>query len=87
MVASADPEIPGVAPPTDADQTAIRQLIASGRDGNWQCVLLKLRVGYILVAHEVDWRSYDYLKDTPGIALVGEYRSIDLYKVLDTALC
>ena len=87
ILSSADPEVAGVAPPRDFDQTAIRQLIASGRDGSWQSVLPRLRVDYILVAHELDWQGYDYLNVTPGIALVGDYGSIDLYQVLATTVC
>src|SRR5207247_8427873 len=64
------------------DQTEIRRLIASGRDGNWQSVLVGMKVGYILVAHELDWQGYDYLNVAPGIALVGDYGTIDLYQVL-----
>jgi hypothetical protein len=82
ILSSADPEIPGVAPPRDSDQAAIRQLIQAGRDGSWQSVLTKLGVDHILVAHEVDWQGYDYLNATPGIALIGRYGSIDLYRVV-----
>jgi hypothetical protein len=81
ILSSADPEVPGIAPPNDPDQQSVSRLVASGSSADWASVLENLRIGFVLVAHEVDWRSYSFLESMAGIQLIGAFGSIDLYRV------
>jgi hypothetical protein len=80
VVVSADPEVPGIAPPFDLDQTAIMSLVAAGGQGHWAQVLAARDVKYVLLAREADWSSYGYLDNQPGLVRVGDYGSIVLYR-------
>jgi hypothetical protein len=80
VLANTNPELPGEGPPTDADQLAIADLVAAGSQGEWAQVLAAHGVKYILVAREVDWKSYSYLGGEPDLMLVGDYGSILLYR-------
>ncbi len=81
VVASQDLEVPGVAPPhNDPDQTTVARLVAAGGEANWSLPLAERNIKYVLVARELDWRSYDYLAAQPGLALVGDYGSILVYR-------
>lgn len=77
---SIDPEVPGIAPPVSSDQVAISSLIATGSTGNWARVLADLGVKYVLLAKELDWASYKYLDDQPGLQKVADLESIVLYR-------
>jgi hypothetical protein len=79
VVVSSNPEVPGIARPTDPDQVAITNLVRAGATGNWADVLAARGIKYILLAHELDWSGYSYLDSQPGITKVGEYGSISLY--------
>lgn len=81
VVSSANPELPGVAPPPDPDQAAISGLVAEGAAGPWGRVLSARGIKYVLVAREVDWRSFDFLGREPGFMLVADFGSIVLYRV------
>jgi hypothetical protein len=80
IVSSANPELSGVAPPNDPDQAAITGLVQSGRTGDWSQVLASRGIKYVLVAREVDWKSFDFLDQQAGLVLVGDYSSIILYR-------
>jgi hypothetical protein len=80
VLVSANPDVPGTAVPTDPDQVAIADLVAAGDQARWAEVLASRNVKYVLLAREVDWRSYAYLSQQPGLELVGDYGSIVLYR-------
>jgi hypothetical protein len=80
VLVSADPEVPGVAAPTDPDQKAITDLVAAGSEGHWAQVLATHHIKYVLLAREIDWSSYTYLDNQPGLVRVGDYSSIILYR-------
>lgn len=82
VLVSADPEVPGVAPPTDRDQTTVSALVRAGPTGQWAQDLASLGVKYVLVAREVDWRSYSFLDAQNGLQRVGDFGSILLYRNL-----
>jgi hypothetical protein len=80
VLVSADPEVAGIAPPTDPEQTAISDLVTAGNQGLWAQVLAAHKIKYILLAREVDWSSYGYLDSQPGLVRVGDYGSIVVYR-------
>ena len=80
VLVSADPEVPGIAPPTDPEQKEVSDLVAAGNAGRWAQVLATHHIKYLLLAREVDWSSYTYLDNQPGLVLVGDYSSIVLYR-------
>lgn len=80
IVVSANPEVPGIAVPSDPDQTAVSGLVAAGSQGRWAQALAARGIKYVLVAREVDWSSYGYLDTEPGLVRVGDYGSIVLYR-------
>ena len=80
VVVSADPEVPGIAPPASHDQVSITALVRRGAVAPWAEELRALDVKYILVAREVDWKSFEFLDSQPGLIRVGDYGSIVLYR-------
>jgi len=80
VLVSANPELPGVAPPSDPAQAAITGLLGSGEQGDWAQVLADLGVKYVVLAREADWASYQFLDRQPDLVLVGDYGSIVLYR-------
>lgn len=80
VLVNTSPELPGEAPPTDPDQVAISDLVKVGDQGRWAEVLAARNVKYVLLAREVDWKSYDYLDRQPNLGRVGDYGSIVLYR-------
>jgi len=80
VVVSADPEVPGVAPPTTPDQEAISALVNAGGSGEWAQVLAADHIKYVLLARELDWASYSFLNTQTGLVQVGDYGSIVLYR-------
>jgi hypothetical protein len=84
VIASTDLEIPGIPDATgeNPDQTAVARLVDAGGAGEWGSTLASHGVKYILIAHELDWASFDYLRSEPGLVLVGDYGSITLYRDL-----
>lgn len=80
VVVSADPGVPGIAPPNSLDQTLVMGLVQDGSHGRWADLLASIDVKYILVAREVDWRSFSYLDEQPGLVKVGDFGSIVLYR-------
>jgi hypothetical protein len=81
IVASADPEVAGIAPPKTAEQVAITQLIESGSGGAWTQKLSSLDIRYVLVARELDWKSYSFLDSQPGLVKIADYGSIVIYRI------
>jgi hypothetical protein len=81
ILASANPEVPGIAPPATAEQVAVAALVQEGSKGRWAEVLASLNVRYILVAKELDWQSYSYLDTQMGLTRVGDYGPIVLFRV------
>jgi hypothetical protein len=84
IVSSANPEIPGVAPPNDPDQVAISGLVSQRATTDWKPVLAARGIKYVLVAREVDWKSYEFLGQQAGLEPVGDFASIVLYRVNST---
>lgn len=83
VVASEDLEIPGIPPPVDdPDQALVARLIAAGGGVDWASGLAERNFKYVLLAREVDWQNYRYLESQTGLALVGDYGSIILYRNL-----
>jgi len=80
MLTSADPQVPGIVPPSNPDQDAISSLVRDGGQGHWAEVLAGRGVKYVLLAREVDWSSYSYLDGQPGLVIVADYGSIVLYR-------
>ncbi|HEV2035671.1 MAG TPA: hypothetical protein VGU71_16010 [Candidatus Dormibacteraeota bacterium] len=80
VVVSTNPEVPGVAPPTNPDQVAISELVKRGAQGNWAQTLNGLGIKYLLLARDGDWKSYGYLDDQVGLTKVGDFGSIVLYR-------
>jgi len=80
VLVSGDPEVPGIVPPSNPDQDAVTSLVRDGAQGHWAEVLASRGIKYVLVAHEVDWRSYSYLDGQAGLVRVGDYGSIVLYR-------
>jgi hypothetical protein len=79
IITSANPEIAGSAP-TDPEQVAITRLVGAGASGDWSAELAARGIKYVLVAREVDWQAYQYLKNQPGLVLQADYGSIQLYR-------
>ena len=80
ILASANPEVPGIAPPPSADQVAVDALVQEGSQGRWAEVLASLNVKYVLVAKETDWKSYAYLDAQQGMTRVADYGEIVLFR-------
>jgi len=82
ILVSTNPDVPGTPEATDPDHLMITSLVRQGRQGQWAVVLASLKVKYVLVAHEVDWASFEFLDDQAGLVKVGDYSSIVLYRNL-----
>jgi hypothetical protein len=80
VLVDTNPELPGGAAPTDPDQLAVAELVKVGDQGRWAEVLTAHNIKYLLLAREVDWKSYDFLSRQPDITLVADYGSIVLYR-------
>lgn len=80
VLASADPEVVGIPPPTDPDQVAISSLVSAGDQGHWAQVLAAHGVKYVLLARELDWRSYAFLDSQPGFVKVADFGSIVVFR-------
>jgi hypothetical protein len=80
ILVSADPQVPGIVPPSNPDQDTISSLVRAASQGHWAEMLASRGIKYVLLAREVDWKSYSYLDDQPGLVRVGDYGSIVLYR-------
>jgi hypothetical protein len=81
IVASADPEVSGVASPKTTDQISINQLVSAGSGGPWAQKLTSLGIQYVLLARELDWQSYSFLDSQPGLVKIADYGSIVIYRI------
>jgi hypothetical protein len=80
VIVSANPEVTGIAPPTDPQQAQISTLVAQGEKANWAEALAILHVKYVLVARGVSFPTYRYLDKQPGLTRVGDFTSIVIYR-------
>jgi hypothetical protein len=80
VLVSADPEVLGVAPPNDPEQTAVTGLVRARDQGSWAQTLTAMHVKYVLLAKELDWTYFKFLDDQPGLTKVGDFGSIVLYR-------
>lgn len=82
VLVSADPEVSGLRPANTPEQGLVTRLISAHGDADWAQALATIHIKYVLLAREVDWRSYQYLDHQPGLAMVADYGSIVLYRNL-----
>jgi len=80
VLVSTDPEVQGILPPGDPDQVAISRLVAAGDKGQWGQVLTAHGVKYLLLTHDLEWRSYAYLDFQPGLLKIADFGSIEVYR-------
>jgi hypothetical protein len=80
ILASADPEIQGVAGPNTLDQITVTELVRQGAQGEWAKRLSSLGVKYVLVARETRFPDYAYLDNQPGLSKVADFGSIVVYR-------
>jgi hypothetical protein len=81
IVASANPEVLGIAAPNDPEQRTITALVQTGASADWATTLESHGIKYVLVAKEVDWERFAFFDHQPGFVRVGDYGSIVLYRV------
>lgn len=81
ILASGNPEVPGISAPGSTEQVAVTALVQARSQGRWAEVLGSLDVKYILIAKEFDWKSYSYLDTQPGLTRVGDYGQIVLFRI------
>ncbi|HUS26345.1 MAG TPA: hypothetical protein VMY99_03290 [Nevskiaceae bacterium] len=78
VLMSTDPELGGAASGKQtADQVAIEKLLTTKNDVAPQ--LANRNIKYIVLAHEVDWRKYDFLTRQPGIQPIYQSNAITLF--------
>jgi len=82
IVVSLDPEVPGITPPSTPDQEAVSGLVSLGPEGRWAEVLASREIKYVLLAHELDWKSYEFLDAQPNLVKIGDWGSMVLYRNL-----
>ncbi|MEA2634903.1 MAG: hypothetical protein QOH92_1670 [Chloroflexota bacterium] len=80
IVASGDPEVPGIAPPNDPDQRMIATLVTTGGSADWARVLAARNIKYVLVANEIDSEQFAYLAHQPGFVRILGDDNIVLYR-------
>lgn len=81
VLVSSNPEVPGTSPPADPDQAAVAGLVREGDRGQWAEVLAAHGIKYILLARELDWRTYTYLDEQVGLTKLHDYGSIVVYRI------
>ncbi len=87
VVASDDPELPGVAPQThDATREAVWRLLAADSHSDLAAKLQTFHIGYILVSKELDYQDYDYLHTLPGVELLRDSQTLRLYKLTNDTM-
>jgi len=80
VLVSSDPEVQGISPPGDTDQVAISRLVAAGDKGQWVQVLTAHGIKYLLLTHDLEWRSYAYLDFQAGLVKIADFGSIEVYR-------
>jgi hypothetical protein len=85
IIASHDPEVGDIKPPMNVTRDSIARRLEADRSEHEDLVrtLRREQVRFVLVAKEVDYRKYDYLRTTEGISLDHETDSLVLYRVHD----
>lgn len=85
MVVSTDPELEGATSgKTDDREKAVKNMLAQAKiNDNFAGQIAKQNIKYVLLAKEVDYKSYDYVIDQPGLQQVADYPTATLY--LNTA--
>ena len=84
VVASDDPELPGVAPQThNAVREAIQaSILPEGAKGQQIAAKLRaLNIGYVLVAKDLDWKHYDWLNHQTGLTLLRDMPTLRVYRL------
>jgi hypothetical protein len=87
IIISNDPEMNGAKStlPSADQQTVQTKVLTAGLQGSQIAPDLKmLKIRYILVAKELDYRLYDYINNQPDVTLIRETQTLKLYKVNDT---
>lgn len=84
VVASDNPELPGVAPQTrDGTREAVQEhILPAGLGG--RSITQRLRdegIGYVVLNKDLDWRNYAYMADEPGITVLYDGPNLRLYKL------
>jgi hypothetical protein len=79
VVVSTDPEVSGVKP-SEPDQVAVSELVRARSTSYWAQVLADRGIKYVLLAKEVDWRSYEYLNSQRDLVQVADFGSIIVYR-------
>lgn len=84
VVASDDPELPGVRPQTrDTTREAVQDgVLPAGLGG--QSVTKRLRdlnIGYIVLNKDLDWMEYGYIDRDPGAVVLYDGPNLRLYKL------
>jgi hypothetical protein len=82
VLVSSNPEVPGVAGPPSRDQDAISGLVLAGSSAPWADILAAHHIKYVLLAHELNWKSFQFLDNQPNLAKIADYGSIALYRNL-----
>jgi hypothetical protein len=85
ILASQDPEVPGITPPATPAQEAVRGLVAQGPSGDWAETLANLGIAYVLVDKDLDWQTYGYLDSQQGLTRVADLGSILVYRNTEAA--
>jgi len=80
VLVSTNPEVAGIAPPSDPDQVAVANLVESGSQGHWSAELKAIKVHFVLLAREVDWANYQFLDSQVGLVKVADFGSIVVYE-------
>lgn len=84
VVASDDPELPGVMPQTrDATREAVQDnILPSGLGGQPVTERLRdLNIGYIVLNKDLDWANYGYIDHEPGVSVLYDGPNLRLYKL------
>jgi hypothetical protein len=56
------------------------RLVGQGATNDWGNTLAAENIKYVILAREVDWRTYSYLENQPNLVQVGDYGSLVLYR-------
>jgi hypothetical protein len=80
VLVSTNPEVAGVAAPSDPEQLAVANLVQSGSQGHWSADLKALNVRFVLLARELDWARYQFLDSQAGLVKVADFGSIVVYE-------
>jgi hypothetical protein len=79
VVVSTDPEVSRIKP-YGPDQAAVSELVRARSTSYWAQVLADRGIKYVLLAKEVDWRSYEYLNSQRDLVQVADFGSIIVYR-------